>query len=155
MKTVPLLAALSSLVSAKRNILTENTENWTGDVPLIKARGSRDKNWELTGQTGWVLDPTSKELVMELAFIVNTTDDGVGSTEKIVNDDIVNISWAIPTNQHTSELVEYEAGVATFYKGAPGLDSTTPDAQWTVTQTLTKILSVTQTKTTPSAMIPT
>ena len=65
---------------------------------------------------------------MELAFIVTTTDDGVDPTEKIVNDDIVNISWAIPTNQHTSELVEYEAGVATFFKGAPGLDATTPDA---------------------------
>ena len=92
---------------------------------------------------------------MELAFIVNTTDDGVVPTEKIVNDDIVNISWAIPTNQHTAELVEYEAGVATFYRGAPGLDNTTPDAQWTVTQTLTKVLSVTQTKTIPNAIIPT
>ena len=99
MKTVPLLAILSSFVSAKRNILTENIENWTGDVPLIKAhRDSREKNWELTGQTGWYRDAVSDELFMELAFIVNTTDDGVAPTEKIVNDDIVNISWAIPTN---------------------------------------------------------
>ena len=45
--------------------------------------------------------------------------------------------------------------LATFYRGAPGLDNTTPDAQWTVTQTLTKVLSVTQTKTIPNAIIPT
>ena len=93
-------------------------------------------------------------MVIDLAFIVNTTDDGVDPTEKIVNDDIINISWAIPSNKHTSDLVEYEAGVATFFRGAPGLDSSTPDSKWTVTQTLTKVLSVTQTKTTASAIIP-
>ena len=45
--------------------------------------------------------------------------------------------------------------MATFYKGAPGLDSTTPDTQWTVTQTLTKVLSVTSSKTIANAIIPT
>ena len=63
---------------------------------------------------------------MDLALIINTTDDGVDPTEKIVEDDIVNICWAIFTNQHTEEVAEYEAGVATYFKGAPGDDASTP-----------------------------
>ena len=93
-------------------------------------------------------------MLMDLVFIVDTKDDGVDPTEKIVNSDIINICWAIPSNKHTSELVEYEAGCATFFQGAPGKDTSSPDVQWTVTQTLTKILAITQTKTTPNAIIP-
>ncbi len=50
-------------------------------------------------------------MLMELAFILTTTDDGIGITEKILGDDVINISWAIPTNLHTKEIAEYEAGV--------------------------------------------
>ena len=51
---------------------------------------------------------------------MTTTDDGVSPTEKLQGDDIVNIGWAIPTNNHTREVPEYEAGVMTYYKGANG-----------------------------------
>ena len=93
-------------------------------------------------------------MLMDLVFIVDTKDDGVDPTEKIENDDIINICWAIPTDKHTSELVEYEAGCATVFMGAPGQDLSTPDVQWTVTQTLTKILAITQTKIIPNTIIP-
>ena len=32
---------------------------------------------------------------------MTTTDDGIGVTEKFQGDDVINIAWAIPTNQHT------------------------------------------------------
>ena len=114
---------LISQAAAKRNILTSNISKWSGDIPLVSTTGARKKNWKLTGQTGWSRDSKTQEMQMDLAFIVNTTDDGVDDTEKIVRDDIINICWAIPSNKHTSELVEYEAGCATIYKGAPGDDT--------------------------------
>ena len=94
-------------------------------------------------------------MFIDLAFILNTTDDGVDPTEKIEDDDIINIGWAIYTNQHTNDVVEYEAGVATYFKGAPGDDASSPDTQWTVYQTLTKALLVTSSRTYPSEIIPT
>ena len=129
---------IAAMAVSKRNILTENTNEWTYPGSFIIGPGGRDKNWFLTGQTGWSRDPSTNELEIDLAFIINTTDNGVPPTEHIVDDDIVNICWAIYSNEHTAELAEYEAGCATFYRGAPGVDSTSPDAQWTVTQTLTK-----------------
>ena len=86
---------------------------------------------------------------MELAFYVSTSDGN-----PIVTDDIINICWGMQTNNHSDTNVEYEAGVATFFRGAPGLNSTTPSTKWTITQTLTKVLDVTSSKYVPGAIIP-
>ena len=86
---------------------------------------------------------------------MTTTDDGIGVTEKFQGDDVINIAWAIPTNQHTQEIAEYEAGVATYYKGANGRDSTLPKTTWTVQQTKTKVFNVELNRTEPSMIIPT
>ena len=89
---------IASMAVAKRNILTQNTWDWNYSNTNLSLANHHHKNWYLTGQTGWVRDPETKELVIDLAFILNTTDDGVPPTEKIVDDDIINISWAIYTN---------------------------------------------------------
>ena len=73
---------------------------------------------------------------------MTTTDDGVPPTEKLQGDDIINIGWAIPTNNHTREVPEYEAGVMTYYKGANGQDRNLPKVKWSMRQTVTKTLNL-------------
>ena len=105
--------------SATVEILNENKRSWSVKLPMVQQEGFRDKKWKLEGQTGWSLSSGSQDdLQMDLAFIVTTTDDGVDPTETIENDDIIIVSWVIPTNQHTEEVANYEGGVMQFYKGA-------------------------------------
>ena len=77
-----------------------------------------------------------------MAFIMTTRDDGVEPTEKLQGTDVVQIGWAIPTNQHTREVPEYEAGVMTYYKGANGLETGLPAKKWSMRQTVTKVLNM-------------
>ena len=132
------------------SLLTGNIFTWDANIPLLQTSGARDKNWILNGETGWNRNEAGSELVMDLAFYVT-----VGDGNSIVTDDIINICWAMQTNNHSDTNVEYEAGVATFFRGAPGLNSSTPSTKWTVTQTLTKVLDVTSSKYVPGAIIPT
>ena len=86
---------------------------------------------------------------------MTTTDDGVPPTEKLQGDDIINIGWAIPTNQHTKEVPEYEAGVMTYYKGANGTgNSSVPKVKWNMRQTVTKTLNMYSQHTIPQLMVP-
>ena len=50
---------------------------------MASTGNARQKNWKLTGQTGWLRDDKSAELLMEMAFILTTTDDGIAPTEKL------------------------------------------------------------------------
>ena len=131
------------------SLLSGNIITWDANIPLLQTSGARDKNWILNGETGWVRNAVG-ELQIDLAFYVT-----VGDGNSIVTDDIINICWAMQTNNHSDTNVEYEAGVATFFRGAPGLNSSTPSTKWTVTQTLTKVLDVTSSKYVPGAIIPT
>lgn len=128
------MAALAVLSSAQLDILKDNTVEYYGDIPLITKDGARNKAWKLQGQTGWsyVGFNEDRELQMQLALIVMTKDDGEGATEKFEDDDIVNIVWAMETDNHTDALAEYEAGFATYYKGAPGPSTQTPSKVWTI-----------------------
>ena len=145
---------LFSQVTSKLSILENNVSTWDSEIPLITTIGSRDKEWSLIGETGWYRDSTTQELVMELSFIVATEDDGLGPTEFFEDDDVINISWAIPTNLHTDDNVEFEAGVATFFKGASVERTDLPSKKWKVVQTLTKVLNVTQRKIEAMEIIP-
>ena len=144
-KLVLSASLLFSQVTSKMSILksSSNVNTWDSEIPLITTVGSRDKEWSLIGETGWFRDSDTQELVMEMSFIVTTEDDGVGSTELFEDDDVINISWAIPTNLHTKDNVEYEAGVATYYRGASDERTDLPSMKWKVVQTLTKVLNVT------------
>ena len=86
---------------------------------------------------------------------MTTSDDGVGSTELIEDDDVINMVWAIPTNMHTEELAEYEAGVVTYYRDASIERTDLPPTKWSITQTLTKVMNVTARKIVAGAIIPT
>ena len=110
------------------SLLSGNIITWDANIPLLQTSGARDKNWILNGETGWNRNEAGSELVMDLAFYVT-----VGDGNSIVTDDIINICWAMQTNNHSDTNVEYEAGVATFFRGAPGLNSSTPSTKWTVT----------------------
>ena len=95
------LALALSLYSASATveILQENERSWSVKLPMVQQEGFRDKKWKLEGQTGWSLASGSQDdLQMDLAFIVTTTDDGVDPTETIEDDDIIIVSWVIPTN---------------------------------------------------------
>ena len=129
MRRAALALALSLYsASATVEILQENERSWSVKLPMVQQEGFRDKKWKLEGQTGWSLTSGSQDdLQMDLAFIVTTTDDGVDPTETIEDDDIIIVSWVIPTNQHTEEVANYEGGVMQFYKGAGSEISDTED----------------------------
>ena len=139
--TAAVLLAGSS--SANYRVLNYNVVDWDSDLPKIAQSGAREKKWKLFGQTGWFRDKASNSLIVDLAFIMTTTDDGVPPTEKIQGDDVINIGWAIPTNNHTREVPEYEAGVLTYYKGANGqTKGGVPQKKWSMRQTTTKSLNL-------------
>ena len=109
---------LAVTASAQTTMLTQNIRSWSGNIPLVKQRASRDKNWALSGQTGWRKESGSEDLTMEIAFIVSTTDDGIDVSESIASDDVIIVSWALPNVNDTEDLAELEAGVMQYYADA-------------------------------------
>lgn len=104
---------------------------------------------------------------IDLAFIVNTAKDGQAADQalRIEDTDIISFAWAIKSNQYTEEVHEYEAGMATYYRGAnmtanmtatagDSEDSGLPSRPWTVTQTLTKEMLVNSTNIRPEQVFP-
>ncbi len=91
---------------------------------------------------------------MQIAFVVETVDDGIDEPETIASDDVIIVSWALPNVNDTEELRELEAGVMQYYADASPAVPSLPTKKFIMTQTTTKVMRPNSSKIEPGAIIP-